>query len=140
MIRIFFLAALLISYISIQAQTKAPSVITEAFAKQFPNADKVKWGKENAKEYEAEFVLKGTRMSANYDLHGNWKETETEIPVKNLPGTVVKSINAKYPGAIIFEADEIENTGGKIIFEADIKVNGKKKEVELLADGKFVKG
>ena len=137
--KIFFVTALLVSYILIQAQTKAPSVIKESFAKQFPDAVNIKWGKENAKEYEAEFILKGTKMSANYDLQGNWKETETEMQIKDLPEAVVKSINTKYPGTTIYGASKTENPGGKIIYEADIKVNDKKKEVELFADGKFVK-
>lgn len=134
-----FLASLLISGLILHAQTKAPIAVTTAFSKQFPDAMNVKWGKENEKEYEAEFQLKGTKMSANYDLQGNWKETEIEIAIKDLPEAVVKSINAKYPSAVISSADKIEKPNGKIIYEADIKMNGKKKEVELWADGKFVK-
>ena len=136
--KIFFLIALL-GYISIQAQTKTPSAVTTAFAKQFPDAANIKWGKENAKEYEAEFMLRCTKMSANYDLQGNWKETETERQVKNLPEAVVKSINRKYPGATISGASKTESPGGKIIYEADVKVDGKKKEAKLFEDGKFVK-
>jgi len=120
---IFFL----IPVITTQAQIKAP------------NAAHVKWGKENAKEYEANFKLNGINMSANYDLNGNWRETETEIAVKDLPEAVSKSIKAKYPDAIVSGTDKIEKTDGKIIYEADIKVNGKKKEIELFEDGKFVK-
>jgi uncharacterized membrane protein YkoI len=134
-----FTLSLLIAVIGAQAQTKAPAVVTAAFEKKFAGATHVKWGKENAKEYEAEFELKGTKMSANYDLQGNWKETEAEILVKDLPEAVVRAISAKYPGAVISGADKIEKADGKIIYEADIKMNGKKKEIELFADGEFVK-
>jgi hypothetical protein len=78
-------------------------------------------------------------MSANFDLQGNWKETEMEIDVIDLPAAIARSIAAKYPGAIIFGADKIEKADGKIIYEAGIKMKGKKMEVELLGDGKFVK-
>jgi hypothetical protein len=136
--KIFILQVLLTGTLA-QAQIKLPSVVSIAFAKQFADAKNVKWGKENAKEYEADFQLNGTKMSANYDLQGNWKETETEITVKDLPVAVVRSIKAKYPSAIIFGADKVERPANKIIYEADIKINAKKKEVELFPDGKFVK-
>jgi hypothetical protein len=125
--------------LGICAQMKAPTAVANAFSKKFADAKQVKWGKENAKEYEADFSLNGTKMSANFDLQGNWKETETEITVSNLPEAVVKSIKAKHPSATIEGASKIEKADGKIIYEADIKLNGKKKELELLPDGSFVK-
>ncbi len=103
-----FILLLFIASIAVNAQTKAPVAVATAFAKQFPDATNVKWGKENAKEYEANFLLKGMKMSANYDLQGNWKETETEIAVKDLPEAVMKSIHEKYSSAIISAADKIE--------------------------------
>jgi hypothetical protein len=33
----------------------------------------------------------------------------------------------------------VERPDNKIIYEADIKINGRKKEIELFPDGKFVK-
>ncbi|HLK31259.1 MAG TPA: PepSY-like domain-containing protein [Puia sp.] len=125
--------------LSTYAQIEVPSSITTAFIKKFPDAMHVKWGKENAKEYEANFKMNGINMSANYDISGSWKETETEISVKDLPEAASKSIKTKYPNAIISGAGKIERADGKIVYEADIKWNGKKKEVELFADGKFVK-
>ncbi len=122
-----------------QAQIKTPNAVTTAFTKQFPHATHIKWGKENSQEYEANFKLNGTTMSANYDLNGNWKETETEIAVKDLPEAVTRSIQTKYPTSIISGADKIEQPNGKIIFEADIKLKGRKKEIELFPDGRSVK-
>ena len=118
--------------LGICAQMKAPPAVANAFSKKFADAKQVKWGKENAKEYEADFSLNGTKMSANFDLQGNWKETETEMAVANLPEAVVKSIKTKHPSATIEGASKIEKADGKIIYEADIKLNGKKKELEVL--------
>ena len=136
--KIFF-PVMLIACISAQAQIQIPSSVAAAFIKRFPDVSNVKWTKENAKEYEAEFQSKGIKMSANFDLNGNWKETETEIPVKDLPEAVIKAISKKYAAAVISGADKIEKPGGKIFYEAEIKINGKKKEVELYPDGKYVK-
>lgn len=133
------LILLLFASASGEAKTKVPVVVANAFSKKFPDARHVKWGKENAKEFEAEFELKGRKMSANFDLQGNWKETETEIDVVDLPGAIARSIAEKCPGAIISAANKIEKAGGKIFYEADIKLKEKKMEVELFVDGRFVK-
>jgi hypothetical protein len=137
--RKIFVLQLLLTGGLVQAQIKVPHVISIAFTKQFGDATNVKWGKENAKEYEADFYLKGVKMSANYDLQGNWKETETEIAVKYLPEAVLSAIKTKYPSATISGADKVEKAAHGIMYEADVKINSKKKEVELFPDGKFVK-
>ncbi|HSZ87327.1 MAG TPA: PepSY-like domain-containing protein [Puia sp.] len=137
--RKIFILQLLLTGDFVQAQIKVPDIVSIAFTKQFADAKNVKWGKENAKEYEADFNLNGVKMSANYDLQGNWKETETEIAVKDLPQAILSAIKTKYPSATISGADKVERAAHKIIYEADIKINGKKKEVELFPNGKFVK-
>ena len=139
--RIFsMLASIVIMTIVCSAQKgRVPKAVTDAFATKFPGATNVKWGKENAKEYEAEFQLNSKNISANFGMDGSWMETETEIPVSELPSAVHKAITSKYPAATITGADKIEQPGGKILYEADIKTGGKTKEVELHPDGSFVK-
>jgi uncharacterized membrane protein YkoI len=117
---------------------KAPDAITKAFAAKFPGATEVKWGKESAKEYEAEFKLNNTTVSANFNTDGSWTETETKIPVPDLPSPVSAAITGKYPGAVIAIAEKVEKPG-KVYYEVQLKTSGKKKEAELTADGKFMK-
>ena len=123
----------------ISQSLKVPDAVATAFKSKFPTATGVKWGKENAKEYEAEFNLNNTAVSANFKLDGSWVETETTIPSGELPAAVSSAINKKYPGAVYTRTEKIEKPGGKILYEANIKVNGKKKELELNADGSFDK-
>jgi|SRR5579862_3108842 len=130
---------LLLAGVSAEAQIKAPPLVATAFAKRFAAAKNVKWGKENAKEYEADFQLLGTKMSANFDLEGNWKETETVVTAQDLPAAVLQSIKARYPTAIISGGDKVERPVNNIIYEVNIKTAGGKKEVELFPDGKFIK-
>ncbi|MEP7373668.1 MAG: PepSY-like domain-containing protein [Chitinophagaceae bacterium] len=112
-----------------------PAPVTNAFNAKYPNATAVKWGKESAKEYEAEFKLNGANVSANFDLDGSWIETETTIPSSGLPAAVISAVNIKYPGAVYFLTERIEKPGGKTLYEVNIKVKGKKKELELDGDG-----
>ena len=138
--RIFIvLVAVIVTGISASCQVKVTEAAKKAFAAKFPNATDVKWGKENATEYEAEFKLNNQPVSANFKMDGSWVETETTIKVNDLPQVVINAIKTKYPGNAITLAEKIEKTGGKFIYEAVIKVNGKKKEIEINPDGSFVK-
>ena len=114
---------------------KVPDVVKNAFSAKYPNATNVKWGKENAKEYEAEFKLGNNSVSANFGLDGSWVETESVIPAADLPAAVTSAINTKYPGAVITLAEKTEQPGNKILYEVSFKVNGKKKSLELKPDG-----
>jgi hypothetical protein len=116
-----------------------PAAVTNAFNAKFPGAAEVKWEKENSKELEANFKWNNATVSANFGLDGSWVETETTINVNDLPVAVTSAINTKYPGAIFRLTEKIEKPGDKIFYEAVIKVNGRKKELELLPDGSFVK-
>ena len=137
---IIVLTLVILLSLSANSQTlKVPDAVSTAFKSKFPNATNLKWGKENATEYEAEFKLNNTKVSANFNTDGSWVETETTIPITDLPVTVSTAITKKYPGAIITMAEKTEMPGNKIIYEVAIKVNGKKKGIELNPDGSFVK-
>ena len=112
-----------------------PTTVMKSFEKKFPTATKVSWGKEGAKEWEAEFTLDGNKISANFGLDGKWLETETEIPIKSLPKGVTDAITSKYPGWVIKEADKTETAKHGLIYEADIKSGSQKKEVAYKEDG-----
>jgi hypothetical protein len=114
---------------------KVPQAVKNAFAAKFPAATNISWGKENAKEYEAEFKLNNNSVSANFGMDGSWVETESMIPVTDLPATVTSAIQTKYPGASITHAEKTEQPGNKVFYEVALSVNGKKKSMELNADG-----
>ena len=116
-----------------------PSAVKNAFITKFPGATDIKWGKENEKEYEAEFKLNNTNVSANFKSDGSWTETETTIPSSELPAAVTNAVNKKYPGAVYGITEKIEKPGTKILYEVNITANGKKKEMELNPDGIIVK-
>lgn len=116
-----------------------PAAVTKTFTAKYPGAMNVKWGKESAKEYEAEFKLNDVNVSANFATDGNWVETETVIKLEALPAAVVASIKKNYPGAAITLAEKLEEPGDKVQYETTFKVKGKKKTVEMNADGSFVK-
>jgi len=107
-------AVLLISFSACgQSAKDVPANVTSAFTKKFPNASKVKWGKESDKEWEAEFKMDGKEYSANFDLAGEWVETEYEIAAAELPAVVKSAIEKESAGLKIGEAAVSETKDGK---------------------------
>jgi len=117
---------------------KVPKAVTEAFTKKFPGATDIKWGKENAEEYEADFKLNGKIMSANFLADGRWTETEETINITALPVAVTTAVKTKYPNHTIIGADKIEKANGQITYEVELKNGSKKLEVILNDDGSIV--
>ena len=116
-----------------------PAAVQKAFTQKFAGAADVKWGKENGNEYEAEFVMSGIKMSANFDAKGNWLETETEMAAGKLPAKVTAFIAKTYPGWKITEAGTLETPKKGLVYEADLKSGKQKKEITLTADGEPVR-
>jgi hypothetical protein len=67
-----FIVLILASGISICAiaQKKAPKEVVKTFTEKFANASSIKWNRESADEWEAEFKLNGKEMSAAFDNAG----------------------------------------------------------------------
>jgi len=117
-----------------QKNTTAPAAAKAAFQKAYPNATKVKWGKEDA-DYEVNFTLASKELSAVYDAAGGLKETEEDIKLSELPASVNGYIKQHYKGAVIKEAAKITKAGGEVNYEAEVN----KTDVIFDKDGKFLK-
>lgn len=53
-----------------------PAAVLKTFGEKFPGITKVAWSKENAREWEAEFLINNKKTSATFAVDGTWKETE----------------------------------------------------------------
>lgn len=116
-----------------------PAAVKQAFQQKFPNATKVKWEKEEANEWEAEFILENKEMSASFAANGTWLETETEIVLSQLPENVLNTLKKQYAGWKILEPEKVETAQHGVLYEVELKKQGeKKKEVQLKEDGTFI--
>jgi hypothetical protein len=64
--------------------------------------------------------------------------TELEIVSEDVPQSVQAAFKAKYPNAAN-PGWEVEKSGGRLVYEAEFKLDGKKKEAEFKPDGTFLK-
>lgn len=115
-----------------------PVNVKSAFAQKFPGVQNVKWGKENASEWEAEFKMNTKEYSANFNSDGTWLETEYEIAPNEIPAAVTNTLGKEFPGYKLVESEISETAKGKV-YEFEIKTGTTKTEVALLADGTLVK-
>ncbi len=119
------------------SQTGVPAVVKTAFNKKFPTAKEVKWDMEGKILVEAEFVLNEKDMSANFDVHGNWKETETDLKNDDVPAVVMNVLNVKFPGYKVKDA-AFTQTPKYSAYEIVIKKGENKLEVTIDKAGKLL--
>jgi len=121
-----------------QTNKEVPAKVSTAFAQKFPDAKKVKWDKENATEWEAEFKMNGKEYSANFNADGAWMETEYEINKKEIPAAVKQTLDGEFAGYKIEEAEISETAAGKV-YEFELEKGKMEVEVAIGPDGKVVK-
>lgn len=64
--------------------------------------------------------------------------SEFDVPAADVPQAVVSGFQQKYPNVQNPEW-EVEKSEGHLIYEAEFKLDGKRKEAEFKPDGTFVK-
>ncbi len=135
--RVIFLFVVLVMCILNALAGDTPASVESAFANKFPKAEGIKWTKLNTGNYKAAFKVNGFTMSAIFALEGKWKETETSIPVKELPKGVTGYLSENYPKTKVTEAAKIERPDMDAVF---FKVgNGKDFSLILTVEGKVVR-
>jgi alpha-amylase/alpha-mannosidase (GH57 family) len=114
-------------------ESQVPSAVRTAFDKKYPHT-KPGWDKEDA-NYEANFKQEGKAMSVVIDRSGTIVETETNIPVADLPKAIQEYMKKNYGGIKIEEAARIVKANGDINYEAEVH----HKDIVFDANGKFIK-
>ena len=126
----------------IQAQdlkaSEVPSSVKQSFAARFPNVKDVKWSKESATEFEAEFKSNGSEQSSNFDQAGKWLATETEIKKSELPQAVQAAITKDFSGFKIEEAEKTETADQGMCYEVALEKGEINYEVLFSAAGKVI--
>ncbi len=125
-------------FFSACSQKNPPENVKKEFSQKFVDAKSVKWGSEEANEWEAEFKINGKELSACFDNTGKWLETEAEVSAKELPSAVTNTLKNEFPGYKTGEISTVENPEMKG-FEIALKNKETEITVILAADGTVLK-
>ena len=136
----FFILIAAFSLISVSAfsQKNPPENVKKEFTKKYASAQSVKWDSEEQNEWEAEFKMDGKKMSACFDNSAKWIESETVISEKELPASVVSTLNKDFSGykkSLIEIYESLEMKG----FELGLKKGETSIEVIIDNSGKILK-
>ena len=113
--------------------SQVPASAKTAFQKKYPGV-KGSWDKEGD-NYEVNFKQDGKAMSAVIDKNGTIVETETDIPVTDLPVAARDYVKSHYAGVKVKEAAKIVKANGDVNYEAEVN----HKDVIFDVNGKFIK-
>lgn len=122
---------------------KLPVAVKAAIKARFPGAE-LKGASKESEEGETLFEVSLTYKGDKYDVavepSGEIEEIERAILVDALPGAVLKTIKAKYPGAKIQSAEQVTDEDGEVSYEVSVAEKGKEAvEVALTPKGKIKK-
>jgi len=133
-LKLFALVFAILSITACAQKTTAPENVVKAFSQKFPDAQSVKWNKENESEWEAEFKMDSEEYSANFSTDGVWMETEYEIEQSAIPAKVKQTLDSEFADYNI-EGAEISETSEDTVYEFALEKGEQKMEVAIAPDG-----
>lgn len=119
---------------------KVPAAVTEAFKKKYPNAQDVEW-KDKVTVFVAEFKEGASEFEARFTNKGEWKSTENELAVTEVPAVVKDGYDkSKYTDYEIVNAYKIAVPGNKVEYRLHVKKSDlQQKNLLFNSEGKLLK-
>ena len=118
---------------------QVPTAVSTTFKQKFAQVKAVQWEKEGS-NYEAGFKQGNTEISALLSSSGELLETESALLLKQLPAPVQARLARDYQAYQITEAAKIVTAStGATTYEAEVKKDGKKRDVVFDANGREVR-
>ena len=130
--------AIAMTFMACEQKEAAPTKVKVAFEQKFPNAQNVKWDKENSKEWEAEFSMDNKEYSANFSTDGSWLETEYKVELSEVSDAVKATLAADFEAYKIKEA-EISISNEARVYEFELEKGGSDIEVAISPEGNIIK-
>ena len=86
--------------------------------------------------YEAEMTVNGRSKDVNIDSSGAVVEVEEQVAMDSLPADVKEGLQAKAGEGKIIKVESITKHDRLVAYEAQVRTQGKKSEVQVGPDGK----
>ena len=132
---LLFVLAIVISNLQAQkcSAKDVPAPVMETFNKAYPNEKKCHWGKDSI-DYQVSFFTGKAPISVTYNAAGKRIITEMQMPVEDLPQSIIEYVQKNYQGEIFRDVAQITDAEGIITYEVEVK------DMDLIFDakGKFL--
>ena len=86
--------------------------------------------------YEAEMTVNGHGKDVNIDSNGTVVEVEEQVEMDSLPAVVSQALRAKAGKGKITKVESITKHDKLVAYEAQVRTDGKKAEIQVGPDGK----
>ncbi len=117
-------------------KTDVSSKIKESFKKEFTEAESVTW--DEVETYQiARFVFHNHATIAYFNADGELLGSARTIRFDELPITVIKSFEGKFPGANFIEISEVSNIEGTS-YVVTVETKNKKYHVKVNPNGNIL--
>ncbi|AZQ60359.1 hypothetical protein EJ994_16670 [Maribacter sp. MJ134] len=123
-----------------QSETKGqtPEAVKKSFKSKYPNESDPDWRKDKNGNFESHFKKDGEHYRADFAPNGEWIETESNIKKKELPKAILKVLEADFEDIKIVEIEKVDHATKGTFYDVEIKIDGKKKDLEFSSDGKRI--
>jgi uncharacterized membrane protein YkoI len=91
---------------------------------------------EGKRIYEVELAVNGHSKDVSIDKAGNVVEIEEEVPLDSLPAPVKDALQKKAGSGKITKVESLTKHGSLVAYEAQVRTNGKRSEIQVGPDGK----
>jgi len=86
--------------------------------------------------YEAELTINGHEKDVSMDEHGNIIEVEEEVALDSLPAAVKEGLRKAAGTGVIGKVESLTKNGKLVAYEAAVKKETKRHEIQVGPDGK----
>ncbi len=139
MARILVLAFLLFSVTSFSQVREVPTVVKDAFSKQYADVENIEY-EDNLVSVQVHFSMAAEKMVAFYTNKGKWKETEKEFTFEQLNDDVKQGFDkSKYAEWKILDTKIIYRLGNVTQYRVKVEKNDiQKKHLFFNKSGRLV--
>ena len=142
--KLTLIAALALSTIALAQEKKIqradlPPAVEKTVTAQSEGATVKGFSQEKEKGqtyYEAEMTVSGHSKDVLIDANGSVVEVEEQVALDSLPSAVKDGLHAKAGAGEIVKVESLTKHDKLVAYEAVVKTNGKKKEIQVDPTGK----
>ena len=95
---------------------QVPPVVKRGFHNIFPNVKQMQWKIKSDKNYEAEFMLKGSEIAVKIDSTGKWIETESAALWSTVPSMVKDTVAKRFKKYKVIEIQTVQRWNKQHVF------------------------